>query len=47
MSTSSTGRHRAPTTASKLRRRAATVAATAGVAAVTPLLLNEALGDDG
>jgi nucleoid-associated protein YgaU len=38
MSTSSTGRHRAPTTASKLRRRAATVAATAGVAAVTPLL---------
>jgi resuscitation-promoting factor RpfA len=38
MSTSSTGRHRAPSTASKLRRRAATVAATAGVAAVTPLL---------
>ena len=38
MSTSSTGRHRAPTTASKLRRRAATVAATAGVAAVAPLL---------
>ena len=38
MSTRSTGRHRAPTTASKLRRRAATVAATAGVAAVTPLL---------
>lgn len=39
MSTSSTGRHRAPTTASKLRRRAATVAATAGVAAVTPLMV--------
>jgi resuscitation-promoting factor RpfA len=38
MSTRSTGRHRAPTTASKLRRRAATVAATAGVAAVAPLL---------
>jgi nucleoid-associated protein YgaU len=38
MSTSSTGRHRAPTTAWKLRRRAATVAATAGVAAVAPLL---------
>jgi nucleoid-associated protein YgaU len=38
MSTRSTGRHRAPTTGSKLRRRAATVAATAGVAAVTPLL---------
>jgi resuscitation-promoting factor RpfA len=38
MSTRSTGRHRAPSTASKLRRRAATVAATAGVAAVTPLL---------
>lgn len=38
MSTSSTGRHRASTTASKLRRRAATVAATAGVAAVAPLL---------
>jgi nucleoid-associated protein YgaU len=38
MSTSSTGRHRAPSTASKLRRRAATVAATAGVAAVAPLL---------
>jgi nucleoid-associated protein YgaU len=38
MSTSSTGRHRAPTTGSKLRRRAATVAATAGVAAVAPLL---------
>ena len=38
MSTRSTGRHRAPTTTSKLRRRAATVAATAGVAAVTPLL---------
>jgi nucleoid-associated protein YgaU len=39
MSTSSTGRHRAPTTTSKLRRRAATVAATAGVAAVAPLLV--------
>jgi resuscitation-promoting factor RpfA len=38
MSTRSTGRHRAPTTSSKLRRRAATVAATAGVAAVAPLL---------
>ena len=38
MSTRSTGRHRAPTTASKLRRRATTVAAAAGVAAVTPLL---------
>ena len=38
MSTGSTGRHRAPTTGSKLRRRAATVAATAGVAAVAPLL---------
>ena len=38
MSTSSTGRHRAPTTTSKFRRRAATVAATAGVAAVAPLL---------
>jgi nucleoid-associated protein YgaU len=38
MSISSTGRHRAPTTGSKLRRRAATVAATAGVAAVAPLL---------
>jgi resuscitation-promoting factor RpfA len=38
MSTRSTGRHRAPTTTSKLRRRAATVAATAGVAAVSPLL---------
>ena len=37
-STRSTGRHRAPTTASKLRRRAATVAATAGVAAITPML---------
>jgi nucleoid-associated protein YgaU len=38
MSTRSTGRHRAPTTASKLRRRAATATAVAGVAAVTPLL---------
>ena len=38
MSTRSTGRHRAPTTGSTLRRRAATVAATAGVAAVAPLL---------
>jgi resuscitation-promoting factor RpfA len=38
MSSRSTGRHRAPTTASKLRRRATTVAATAGVAAVAPLL---------
>ena len=38
MSNRSTGRHRAPTTTSKLRRRAATVAATAGVAAVTPLM---------
>ena len=37
-STRSTGRHRAPTNASKLRRRAATVAATAGVAAITPML---------
>ena len=38
MSTSSTGRHRAPTTASKLRRRAVTATAALGVAAVTPLL---------
>jgi nucleoid-associated protein YgaU len=38
MSSSTTGRHRAPSTASKLRRRATTVAAAAGVAAVTPLL---------
>ena len=38
MSTSSTGRHRAPTTASKLRRRAVTATAAVGVAAVTPLL---------
>jgi nucleoid-associated protein YgaU len=38
MSTRSTGRHRAPSTASKIRRRATTVAAVAGVAAVTPLL---------
>jgi nucleoid-associated protein YgaU len=38
MSTSSTGRHRAPSTASKLRRRAATATAAVGVAAVTPLL---------
>ena len=38
MSTRSTGRHRAPTTASKIRRRATTVAATAGVVAVAPLL---------
>ena len=38
MSTSSTGRHRALSTASKIRRRATTVAAVAGVAAVTPLL---------
>jgi Transglycosylase-like domain/LysM domain len=39
MSSSTTGRHRAPSTASKLRRRATTVAAAAGVAAVTPLLV--------
>jgi LysM repeat protein len=32
------GRHRAPTTAGKLRRRATVVAAAAGAAAVTPLL---------
>src|SRR6266566_5985480 len=32
------GRHRAPTTAGKIRRRATTVAAVAGTAAVTPLL---------
>jgi LysM repeat protein len=38
MSTSTTGRHRAPTTATKIRRRATTVAAVAGMAAVTPLL---------
>ena len=38
MSTRTTGRHRAPSTASKVRRRATTVAAVAGVAAVTPLL---------
>ncbi|MFL6130002.1 MAG: transglycosylase family protein [Mycobacteriales bacterium] len=38
MSTRTTGRHRAPSTASKIRRRATTVAAAAGVAAVTPLL---------
>jgi hypothetical protein len=38
MSTRNTGRHRAPSTASKIRRRATTVAAVAGVAAVTPLL---------
>ncbi len=46
MSTRSTGRHRAPTTASKLRRRAATVAATAGVAAVTPLLMTSPASAD-
>ncbi|HZB49846.1 MAG TPA: transglycosylase family protein [Mycobacteriales bacterium] len=39
MSNSYVGRHRAPSTASKLRRRATTVAAAAGVAAVTPLLV--------
>ena len=39
MSTRTTGRHRAPSTASKIRRRATTVAAAAGVAAVTPLLV--------
>jgi resuscitation-promoting factor RpfA len=33
------GRHRAPTTASKIRRRATTAAAAAGTAAVTPLLV--------
>ncbi len=38
MSPRITGRHRAPSTAGKLRRRAATVAAVAGAAAVTPLL---------
>jgi resuscitation-promoting factor RpfA len=38
MSPRITGRHRAPTTAGKIRRRAATVAAVAGAAAVTPLL---------
>ena len=38
MSTRTTGRHRASSTASKIRRRATTVAAVAGVAAVTPLL---------
>lgn len=39
MSTRTTGRHRALSTASKIRRRATTVAAVAGVAAVTPLLV--------
>jgi hypothetical protein len=39
MSSGSPGRHRAPTTASKIRRRAATVAVAAGAAAVTPLLV--------
>jgi nucleoid-associated protein YgaU len=39
MSTRTTGRHRASSTASKIRRRATTVAAVAGVAAVTPLLV--------
>jgi resuscitation-promoting factor RpfA len=39
MSSRTTGRHRAPSTASKLRRQATTVAAAAGVAAVTPLLV--------
>jgi nucleoid-associated protein YgaU len=38
MSTRDTGRHRASRTASRIRRRATTVAAVAGVAAVTPLL---------
>jgi nucleoid-associated protein YgaU len=38
MSTRTTGRHRAPSTASKIRRRATTAAAVAGLAAVTPLL---------
>src|ERR671912_1969030 len=38
MSTRTTGRHRALSTASKLRRRATTVVAVTGVAAVTPLL---------
>jgi len=38
MSTRTTGRHRASSTASRIRRRATTVAAVAGVAAVTPLL---------
>ena len=39
MSNGYVGRHRAPSTASKLRRRATTVAAAAGVAAVAPLLV--------
>jgi nucleoid-associated protein YgaU len=39
MSTRTTGRHRAPSTASKIRRRATTVAAVTGMAAVTPLLV--------
>jgi nucleoid-associated protein YgaU len=39
MSNSYVGRHRALSTASKLRRRATTVVAAAGVAAVTPLLI--------
>jgi nucleoid-associated protein YgaU len=38
MSSSYIGRHRAPSTSSKLRKRATTVAAVAGAAAVTPLL---------
>lgn len=38
MSPRTSGRHRVPKTAGKLRRRAATVAAVAGAAAVTPLL---------
>ena len=38
MSPRTKGRHRAPTTAGKLRRRATTVAVVAGTAAVTPLL---------
>ena len=38
MSSSYVGRHRAPSTTAKLRRRATTVAAVAGAAAVTPLM---------
>src|SRR5215207_7344234 len=38
MSSSYVGRHRAPSISAKLRKRATTVAAVAGAAAVTPLL---------
>lgn len=42
MTTRHTGRHRAPTTPSRLRRRAATIAAAAGTAAVAPLVVSDA-----